>query len=158
MNRNRKKAKGNRMRLRVYTHAEALGVLPYLASVLRSLREHRLEANRQQLTARRLAERPGRPDRDTILAQQHAGAEAQRAEERFNEAQQEMHCLDVYDLDAVGGLALIPFVHDNQLAWFIYDLYDNQPLRFWRYQSDPLETRRLVTDALKGRGENSLVV
>ena len=158
MNRHRKKAKGSRMKLRVYTHAEAVGALPYIASVVRSLRDHRLEANRHQLTARRLADRPGRPDRETILAHEHAVREAQRAEELFNEAQEELHRLDVYSLDAVAGMALVPFVHENQLSWFVFDLFDSEPLRFWRYQSDPLETRRPVTDAVRGSDESHLVV
>jgi hypothetical protein len=146
------------MRLRVYTHAEALGALGYIASILRSMRDHRLEANQHQLKAHRLAERTGRPDRQSILASEHAVREAQRAEELFNEAQEELHRLDVYSLDVVAGLALIPFVHENQLAWFVFDLFDSEPLRFWRYQSDPLDTRRPVTDAVKGSDETRLVV
>jgi hypothetical protein len=158
MNRHRKKSKGNRLRLRVYTHAEAMRALPYIASILRSMRDHRIEANRHQLIARRLSQRGGRPNRETILAHEHAVHEAQRAEEKFSEAEQELHRLDVYGLDVLAGLALIPFVHEDQLAWFVYDLFDGEALRFWRSQSDPLETRRPITDSIREAGDSRLVV
>jgi hypothetical protein len=146
------------MRIRVWTYSEALGALPYIASVLRSLREHRLEANRQGLIARRLSERPGRPDRVTLLNQEHAAKEARREEEKFREAQEELQRLDVYCLDPVQGVALIPFVHDDQLAWFIYDLHDQKPLQFWRYQGDALQERRPIAEALKESDENRRVI
>jgi hypothetical protein len=43
-------------------------------------------------------------------------------------------------------MAWIPFSHDNQLAWFVFDLFDTEPIRYWRYQTDPLETRRPVSE------------
>ena len=48
-------------------------------------------------------------------------------------------------LDAVQGMALVPFVHDDQAAWYVFDLFDSQPIRSWCYQSDPEETRRPLT-------------
>ena len=43
----------------------------------------------------------------------------------------------------VGGLALIPFAVEKRLAWYVFDLFDEEdPLRFWRYHQDPLEKRR----------------
>ena len=41
--------------------------------------------------------------------------------------------------------AVIPQVQDEQLAWYIFDLFDPHYFRSWRYQSDPEETRRKLT-------------
>jgi hypothetical protein len=57
-------------------------------------------------------------------------------------AAEELAELDVYSLDPLKGQALVPFVHDEQLAWYIFDLFDAEPIRAWRYQSDPEHTRR----------------
>ena len=43
------------------------------------------------------------------------------------------------------GVALVPFLQDNQPAWYVFDLFDSQPIRSWRYQSDPEATRRPLT-------------
>jgi hypothetical protein len=149
MNRNKKESKRRREMLQVWTHDQARAALPYIASVLRSLREHKLEAQAQQRTAARLDQRPGRPDRDTLIARQEALKTADKAEERFQEALDELQLLDVYCLDPIAGQALVPFVHDDQLAWYVYDLFDSEPLRFWRFHSDPLEMRRPFDDMQK---------
>jgi len=44
----------------------------------------------------------------------------------------------------------VPFVHDGELAWYIFDLFDGNHFRFWRYQSDPEETRRPITVGQEG--------
>src|SRR5262249_26844134 len=124
------------------THARAVAALPYVAAVVRSLREHRLEAQHQRARARRLADRPGRPDRAAMIAHQEALAEAQRSETRFDEALKELQTLGVTCLDAVKGQALSPFVHQKRLAWFLFDLFDTEPLHFWRYQDDEASIRR----------------
>jgi hypothetical protein len=158
MNRHPDRAKPGRQTIRVWTYPQIQGTLPYIASVLRSLRESRLEAGRWHLKARRLADRPGRPDRTALLAREEALHEARLADDRFQEALEELHALDVYCLDPVRGLALVPFVQDKQLAWFVYDLFDPEPLRSWRYHHDALDTRRPIAEALEGPAENDLVV
>ena len=45
------------------------------------------------------------------------------------------------------AVALVPFLYDEQLAWFVYDLHDPSGLRFWRYHSDSDDTRRRLTAA-----------
>lgn len=146
MKSNRNEAKRRRQSLHVWTQAQAQAALPYLASVMRSVREHRLEANALHRKAAKLAARPGRPDRDTIIRTEEVTRATHLAEEHFDEALHELQVLDVYCIDPVGGTALIPFVHDKQLAWFIYNLFDEAPLQFWRLHSDPLEARRPVAE------------
>lgn len=149
MNRNRKGASRRRTTIKPWTFGRAQAALPYLTAVLRSLREHRLAATRHRLTAQRLADRPGRPDRETLIAHEEALREANQAEDAFQETIAELETIDVFPLQPTHGRALIPFVHSEQLAWFVYDLFDPEPLRFWRYHSDPLETRRPVTSQQK---------
>src|SRR5262245_33772876 len=122
MNRHPNKAKKSRKNIRPWTHDRARAALPYLRSILQSLRQHQLEAQTHDLRARRLAERPGRPDRNALLARQDALDEARRAQERFDEALAELSRLDVFCVDPINGLAFVPFVQQEQLAWFVLDL------------------------------------
>ena len=70
------------------------------------------------------------------------------ARDRYREAEEELHRLDVYCLDPIRGEGVIPFAHAEQLAWFLFDLFDSPPIRFWRYHSDPLDVRRPIEEAL----------
>jgi hypothetical protein len=145
-----KGAKQSRDTLQVWSLNQARGAIPYLTSVLRSMREHVLQALAANHRARRLAAKPGRTNRRDLIALQEAEREARQAEFRFQEAAGELEELDVFTLDPIRGQALIPFVQDEQLAWFIFDLFDNKPFRFWRFQSDPEETRRPITPTQQG--------
>lgn len=153
MKRNRNGAKRRQPTIQPWTYDQARGVLPYLRSIVRSLREHRIEAQTRQAQADRLASRPGRPDRNTLIAQEEAHRFAREAEDRFDDALDELHVLDVYCLDPIRGEALIPFVQDEQLAWYVFDLFDDEPFRSWRFHSDPLETRRPLTTAQQGTAQ-----
>jgi hypothetical protein len=130
--------------LRLWTHARALAALPYVAPVLRSLREHWLELRAQRRRVRRLAALPGRPDRAAMIAQQEAQQEVSRAASSYAETQRELQALEITCVDPVRGEALFPFAHKKKLAWFIFDLFDDQPLRYWRYQDDEADVRRPV--------------
>jgi hypothetical protein len=129
----------------LWSLAEARAAAPYIASVARSIREHALEARTQRNHLQALADQPGRPDRTALIAWDESSRQLHRAEEQFREAVEELEALDIYCLDPIQGQALVPFVHDEQLAWYIFDLFDNQHFRSWRYQSDPEETRRKLT-------------
>ena len=153
MKRNQNEAKRRRQTLHVWSLAQAKAALAYIGSVLRSLREHRLEAQAQQSRAEMLARRPGRPDRRAIIALEEAKAAAAKAQDAFETALHELHLLDIYCLDPNQGLALIPFVHDKQLAWFVYDLFVPDALETWRFHSDPLEMRRPLDELKKASAD-----
>jgi hypothetical protein len=153
MKRRSGKAKKRRNAVQVWTHEQARAIVPYLKSVMESLREQALKARQGELTARRLADKPGRPDRSTIIAETEARREAERAEEAFGAAAAELEALDVYCLDPLSGEALIPTVHEDQLAWYVYDHFDEEPLRCWRYHTDPLETRRPLAEMRRAPAE-----
>jgi hypothetical protein len=113
--------------------------------VVRSIREHALEVRSQRRLAKRLSDRPGRPTRNDLIAGQEAERVARRAEEELRSAVEELEALDSHSLDPSQGTALVPFIQEGQLAWYIFDLFDDRPFRFWRFQSDPDSTRRHLT-------------
>jgi hypothetical protein len=113
-----------------------------------SLREHWIEAQNRDRESHRLAALPGRPDRTRLLALEDATHQASEAIEAFRDAQEELNELDVFCTDPVRGEGVIPFVFENELAWFIYERFDPDPLRFWRRHTDPLDTRRPIAEAL----------
>ena len=130
----------------LWTLPQARAAASYLAAVLGSIRETWLEAARKEIYAQRLAANPGRSDRKRIIDEHQAFAEARSAQERYLEAREELEGLGIASLNPNQGMAWIPFSYDNQLAWFVFDLFDSDPIRFWRYQTDPLETRREVSE------------
>ena len=130
---------------RPWTFAEAQAAVPYLSSVARSLREHYLARLAKGRDVRQLTERRGRPDRTALIEEQEARRDLREAEQDYQDALEELSELNVQSLDPVGGLVLVPFVYADQLAWYVFDLFDSQPIGWWRYQSDPEETRRPLT-------------
>jgi hypothetical protein len=158
MKRQPKRARQQPQTIQVWTYEQAQAATPYIASIVRSLREHALQALTHYQTAKRLANRPGRPDRAALIAQQEAEQQARRSDENFREALDELQALDIYTLDPIQGQALVPFVHNDQLAWYIFDLFDAQAYRFWRFQTDPEDTRRPVTSMQKGVSEATQIV
>jgi hypothetical protein len=126
----------------VWTYDQVRNAFPYVSSVLQTVREYHIEAQGHDLRAGRLAKRHGRPDRRAILAHLEEVQAAQRAGKRSEEALEELQSLGICCTDPVRGEALIPFVHDQQLAWFIYQLYDETPIRSWRLHTDSPDVRR----------------
>src|SRR5260370_30926412 len=151
MKRNSKGAKRRRRTIQVWTLTQAKSAAPYLTSIVRSLREHTLEGLGLRRRLRHIEERPGRPNRDALIAVQESDADARRAEDNAVQAADELLALDIQPLAPAHGQALVPFVHEEQLAWYVFDLFDPQPFRFWRFQSDPDDTRRPVTPRQHGR-------
>ena len=158
MKRNRRGSKRQPQTIQVWTYEQAMQVLPYVASIMTSLREHQLEAIRHQLKIERLNKKDGRPSRAEMIGHQETLDAAREAEDRLQAALEELHILDIYCLDPVQGLALIPFALGDELAWFVYDLFDPKSLNFWRYHRDPIETRRPISAAERGSPENDSVV
>jgi hypothetical protein len=147
MNRSRKKNKPEGRLLNLWSHPQAVKALPYVSSIVRSLRESRLEAQRLHFLGNRLANRSGRPTRSSIIAHADAIRDADKAETDFQTALDELQAIDIYCLDPIRGQALIPFAEGDQLAWFVYDLFDAEPLNFWRLHSDSFETRRPLAES-----------
>ena len=129
----------------LWTFEEAQAAVPYFSAVTRSLREHYLEMFAKSRAVQKLTERHGRPDRKARIEEQEACRDLLKAAQDYRDALEELSVLGVQPLHADQGIALVPFVHDDQSAWYIFDLFDSQPIRSWCYQSDPEETRRPLT-------------
>jgi hypothetical protein len=145
---NRKETKRRKRTIRVWTLQEATAAAPYIAAVVRSLRDHFLETATKHQLAARLDKLPGRPDRSRLIAKEEAEKDARDSENRFLEAQAELAALDIYSLEPGRGEALVPFVYENELAWFVFDLFDPKHYRHWRKHTDPLDMRRAIDDDL----------
>ncbi len=158
MKRNRRESKRQPQTIQVWTYDQAIQVLPYVESIMTSLREHQLAAIRHQLKIDRLNKKDGRPNRAEMIGHQETLAAAREAEDRLQDALEELHTLDIYSLDPIQGLALIPFALGDELAWFIYDLFDPKSLNFWRYHRDPIEMRRPVSGAERGTPDSDSMV
>ena len=146
MKRKRKQKRRQLRRIHLWSFPQAQKAMPYLRSVTRSLREHWLELQTKRLEFDRLSHRPGRPDRTAILASARADEEKTQAEDRFTDALNELMGIDVYLLDPVRGVAFVPFQKEEELAWFVFDLFDSDDLKTWRFHQDPLEMRRPIAE------------
>jgi hypothetical protein len=142
MKRRRNKEQQAMRAMRLWTYDQAARAVPYLRSVLGSLREHWLEAQRQRRACELLANRPGHANRQRLLTGEDLHGRQERAENRFNEALEELMAIDVYLLDPVKGVALIPFRKEDDLAWYVFDQFADQALSGWRFHNDPLEECR----------------
>lgn len=131
--------------IRLWTYAEVIRALPYLRSVTNSLRDHYLEAQRLSLASRRLADK--KPNRDNLVALQESQTEETKALDQFYDALRELRRIDIFPLDPVRGLALIPFQKGENLAWFVFDLFEETNLVGWRFHQDAMETRRPIPEA-----------
>ena len=133
--------------LRLWNFDQAQAVVPYVSSIVRSLRERAIQCQALRNEVTQIENKPGRPDRKAIIALESARKELSQAERDYAEVLDELEALDLQLLDATRGQALVPFAHDDQLAWYVFDLFDSEPIRSWRFQSDPDETRRKLTAA-----------
>jgi hypothetical protein len=133
--------------LRLWTHIDAEKALPYVRSIMGSLREHWLDVHRAKQHQRRLDRKSGRPSRAALLEREGATQDSDSAVDRFDESLGELMALDIYCVDPVEGLALIPFRKGEELAWFVFDLFLPERLETWRLHNDPMEMRRPLAEA-----------
>ncbi len=153
MKRQPKRTRRRASQQQLWTYARAQAACPYIRSIVASLREHFLA---MQSASRRLAQlegKPGRPSRQDLIARHDIRHELHRAEEQLEDASAELDSLNIFVLHPTQGQVLLPFVHNDQLAWYVFDLFDATPLRFWRFQDDSLETRRPIASLQQGIGE-----
>ena len=95
--------------LHLWTLPEVRKAIPYLRSVVGSLREHWLEVLNAQRRGDLAAKNPTSEKRTGLLATARLQEECQNAQRRFDDALEELNKLDVFLLDAVQGMALLPF-------------------------------------------------
>jgi hypothetical protein len=132
---------------RLWSYQAALTAVPYLRGVVRSLRKHWLQLRSARRQIQWLDSRPGRPDRQAFIRRETAVKELDQADFQLEETFAELNAIEVYCLDPVQGLALIPFGKGDALACYVFDLFSPQGLVAWRFHDDPLEKRRPLEEA-----------
>lgn len=148
----KRRERSGRMRvMHLWDWSEATKAVPYLHSVIGSLREHWLEV----LTAKRQLDksstRKAPAKRQQLVEENMRRDEAQRAQDRFEDALEELNRIDVFLIDPVCGLGLIPFRKEDDLAWYVFDHFAPRGVVGWRYHDDPIEECRplnLLHDAV----------
>jgi len=158
MKRQRKNAEQPVEEFPVWTFDQAGRAVPYITSVMNSIRELYLDEQGQRSLARKLEKQPGRPDRRAIIRFEEAKRDADRLQGEVANAAQELAQLNVHCVDPINGLAMIPFVQGDQLAWLIYSLFDAEKITSWRYHHDPLTARRPLGEIETGPLPTSITV
>ena len=132
--------------LKMWAYPDALKAVPYIRSLAQSLRDGWLDLRQAQEIVQRTKARVGRPNRDTLILLDESQRDIERAEAGLEEIVGEMMALSAYCVDPGAGLAVIPFLRGQELAWFVFDLFDPQGIVAWRLYSDPLEMRRPLAE------------
>jgi Uncharacterized conserved protein (DUF2203) len=141
----RRKRSRRERTLRLWDWSEANKAVPYLHSVLGSLREHWLEVLSAQRQLERSAKHTAPIKRQQILEMQKCQEEQQRAQGYFDDALEELNRVDAFLLDPVRGTAVIPFRKEDDLAWYVFDHFAQPGLVGWRLHNDPIEECRPLT-------------
>jgi hypothetical protein len=136
----------------VWTFEQAGRALPFVQSVMTSIRELFLNLQGGRRRTKILDGAPGRPTRRMILEQEELKRDVEQLETQLGEAVGELAQLNIHCVDPVNGIAMIPFVNAHQLAWFVFDLFGDEKMNAWRYHHDPLHLRRPLPE----REENAL--
>jgi len=137
--------KKGKKKVDVWTYNRAKKALPYLKEITRSIRENFLAAQACKRQLDIIDHKKGRHDRMDFIRMQELSVDRQQLESKFQQDVDELEEMGIYLVSPIEGLIAIPFVTDEQLAWFLLELHAEDPLNSWRYQADPLETRRPVT-------------
>ena len=132
--------------LRLWALPDVHKAVPYVRSLMQSLRERWLDLRQAQETVQRAKARPGRPNRDLIIQIEESQRDVERDEAELQDIVTDMMALSAYCVDPVAGLAVIPFLRGQELAWYVFDLFDEQGIIAWRLYSDPLEARRPLAE------------
>lgn len=130
--------------IRLWNYPDAHRAIPYLRNVLDGIRGNYLEAVRHRLAVNRLSEK--KPDRETLMALDDARKELGSAEDSFKDSHRELRKLDVFLLDPLNGIALVPTQRDEELAWIVFELFDKAGLTGWRWHKDEFDVRRPLAD------------
>lgn len=147
MKRKRERTKEMRV-MHLWSWDEVAKAIPYLRSVIGSLREHWVDVLNGQRRIEKADAKHGRAKTQEILAKQGLQDDHERAQSKFEDALQELNQLDVFLLDPIRGLALIPFRKGDDLAWYVFDHFATRGVIGWRLHNDPIdECRPLETAA-----------
>jgi hypothetical protein len=146
MKKQRKQTTEQIISLRLWTFEAAMKAVPYIRSLVQSLRDSWLELRTAQTHVERLKARPGRPDRQALIEIEESERRLQQAAARVEDVVEEMMPLSAFGVDPAAGLTVLPFFRGDVLAWYVFDLFDPRGLVAWRLHSDDLEMRRPLSE------------
>jgi hypothetical protein len=136
--------------IQVWSYDQTIKALPYLLEVIRSLRENYLAMQFANHRLNKIGQRLGRPDRSAFIAKQEAQLDSETSSSKYNQDVAELESMGMFVASPLNGVVAIPFIEEEQLAWFILELYHEDHVVGWRYQTDPLDTRRAILPKHKG--------
>ncbi|MSR32930.1 MAG: DUF2203 family protein [Gemmataceae bacterium] len=142
--------KGKKKVIQVWSYPQAKKAFPYLMEVTRSLRDNYLEMRSAKHRGSRIENSGQHRSRHDFIILQEANDAESRATDRYEQDVEELGALGIFVVSPLEGLIAVPFVEEGQLAWFLVDLHADTPMKYWRFQSDPLEERRPITPKQKG--------
>jgi len=135
----------SKKRMRVMTlwnWSDVLKAVPYLHSIVGSLREHWLDVLNVKNKIAKAAAQPGLPKRQQLIEEKVHNDDHHAAQTKFEDALDELNQIDVFLLDPVRGLAMIPFRKEDDLAWYVFDHFATRGVIGWRLHNDPIEKCR----------------
>jgi hypothetical protein len=142
----RRKARSKRMQItQLWARSDAVKAIPYLRSIIASLRENYLEVLNAERRLDLANQKQSAPKRQQILDRETHEDDARRARAKFNDGLEELSRIGVFLLEPVHGIALIPFRKGDDLAWYVFDQFAVSGLIGWRTHSDPIDECRPMT-------------
>jgi hypothetical protein len=147
----RRERSKKRMRvMNLWNWSDVAKAVPYLHSIVGSLREHWLDVLSVQNKIDKAAALKGLPKRQQLIEEKVHQDERHTAQTKFEDALEELNQIDVFLLDPVRGLAMVPFRKEEDLAWYVFDHFTPAGVIGWRLHNDPIEKCRpleLIPDA-----------
>lgn len=134
------------VQLRLWTYEEAKKGVPYLRSLVASLREKWLAARQSHRELELISKQSGRAKRADLIQLEESNRNLDQAGTQLEEVMDEMMAISLYSVDPTAGVAVIPFIHEESLAWFVFDLFDPRGLVAWRGTDDNVDSRRSLAE------------
>jgi hypothetical protein len=133
----------------LWNWSDVVKAVPYLHSIVGSLREHWLDVLNAQKKIDKAAARKGLAKRQQIIEDKAHEHDQIHAQGKFDEALDELTQMDVFLLDPVRGIALVPFRKGDDLAWYVFDHFAKRGVIGWRLHDDPIDRCRPLEIAEK---------
>lgn len=130
--------------VQVWSYGQTIKALPYLLEVLRSLRENYLEMRFANHRLMKIDKSAKKPDRSVFIAKQDAQMECDVTSSKVAQDVAELESMGMVVVSPENAIIGIPFIEEDQLAWFIFSLFEKDYLVGWRFTSDPQDTRRTI--------------
>lgn len=155
----RKKNAGSQIvKLPVWKKEQVDKALPYITSVMTSVRESYLTMLRTKRRLTVLEHKQGIANREELIEMEELGKDFARHEQNLADTVEETITLNIHCTDPVNGVAMLPFTTADQLAWYVYDLFADEKIQGWRFHHDSLTTRRPLAELDDAKPPTQVIV